>query len=149
LSAGPDRGKAAPQMGIPVVIVPGCVDMANFGGIETVPEKYKNRKLYRWNPDVTLLRTNIEENKRIGSMIAKAANLAKGPVVVLLPMKGVSMLDSPGGDFWDPEADEACFEAIKENLRDDIQVIEMDNNINDKAFADKAADLLINMLAKY
>jgi uncharacterized protein (UPF0261 family) len=148
LSAGPDRMMAAARAGIPAVLVPGCVDMCNFWGIETVPEKYKGRKLYQWNPNVTLMRTNVEENTKIGEMIANAANQSMGPVVILIPLKGVSMLDSPGGDFWDPEADQACYDAIKRNLKPGIPVIEMDHNINDPEFSSKAAELLLEMLKK-
>jgi uncharacterized protein (UPF0261 family) len=148
LSAGPERCMAASQAGIPAVLVPGCVDMANFWGIDTIPEKYKNRKLYQWNPNVTLLRTNVEENTRIGEMIADAANAATAPVAILLPLKGVSMLDSPGGDFWDPEADQACYQAIKANLRPAIPVIELDYNVNDPEFADRVAETLLAMLKK-
>ncbi len=147
-SAGPERVKAAPLAGVPVVIVPGCVDMANFWGIDSVPEKYKGRNLYEWNPNVTLLRTNVEENRQIGKMLADAANLATGPVTVMLPLKGVSMLDSPGGRFWDPEADRACYDAIKQYLRKDIPVIELDSNVNDPEFADQVAKTLLDMLNK-
>jgi uncharacterized protein (UPF0261 family) len=148
LSAGPERCLAASHAGIPAVLVPGCVDMANFWGMDTVPEKYRSRKLYQWNPNITLLRTNAEENKRIGKMIAAAANAATASVVILLPLKGVSQLDSPGGAFWDPQADHACFEAIKMNLRPGIPVIEMDNNVNDPEFADRAAETLLDMLKR-
>ena len=146
LSAGPERGLAASRAGIPAVLVPGCVDMCNFWGIDTIPERYKNRKLYQWNPNVTLMRTNLEENTRMGEMLAEAANAASAPVAVLLPLKGVSMLDSPGSDFWDPEADGACFAAIKRNLRPGIPVIELDRNINDPQFADRIAQTLLDML---
>ncbi len=146
-SAGPQRGRAAPQKGIPTVIVPGCVDMANFGSIETTPAHYRQRLLYQWNPEVTLLRTNEEENRRMGAMLAAAANAAQaGSVAVLIPLGGVSMLDSAGDRFWDPSADRACFDAIKENLRADIPLIEMDANINDPEFAGKAVSLLLEML---
>ena len=148
LSAGPERCLAASRAGIPAVLVPGCVDMANFRAMDTVPDKYKSRKLYQWNPNITLLRTNAEENKRIGEMIAAAANAATAPVVILIPLRGVSQLDSPGGAFWDPQADRACFEAIKKDLRPGIPVIEMDNNINDPEFADKAVETLLGMLGK-
>lgn len=145
-SAGPERGKAAPAKGIPTILVPGCVDMANFGAISTVPEKYRQRNLYEWNPNVTLLRTNVAENRQMGEMLAAAANLAAGPVTVLLPLKGVSMLDSPGNRFWDPEADAACYNAIRQNLRPDIPLIEVDANINDNEFADLCAQSLLGML---
>jgi len=148
LSAGPDRCKAAAEKGIPAVLVPGCVDMANFGGIETVPEKFKGRNLYEWNPNVTLLRTNVEENKQMGAMLAAAANASKSPVVVILPMKGVSMLDSEGERFWDPEADAACYDTLRKNLKPSIQVIEANNNINDPEFADLCANTLLKLLKK-
>jgi uncharacterized protein (UPF0261 family) len=147
-SAGPDRMMAAARAGIPTVLVPGCVDMANFGGIDTVPGKYKGRNLYEWNPNVTLMRTNVEENKIMGKMIAHAANESKGPVVILIPLKGVSMLDSEGDRYWDPPADKACYDAIKTNLKPGIRVVELDHNINDPEFSQKAAELLLEMLKK-
>jgi len=146
MSAGPDRGRAAPASGVPVVLVPGCVDMANFGAPQTVPARYAGRHLYNWNPNVTLLRTNAAENTRIGEMLAAAANAATGPVAVLLPLRGVSMLDSPGGQFWDPAADRACYEAIRAHLKPSVPVEEIDANINDEAFAQRAADLLLAMI---
>ena len=148
LSAGPERCMAASRAGIPAVLVPGCVDMANFWGMDTVPEKYRSRKLYQWNPNITLMRTNVEENNRIGEMIAAVANVATAPVIILIPLKGVSQLDSPGGAFWDPLADRACFEAIKKNLKPGIPVIEVENNINDPEFANMAAETMLDMLGK-
>jgi uncharacterized protein (UPF0261 family) len=146
LSAGPDRMLAAGHAGIPTVLVPGCVDMCNFWGMETVPEKYRDRNLYPWNPNVTLMRTNAEENATIGRMIARAANASKGPVAILLPLKGVSQLDSPGGQYWDPQADAACYDAIRSNLAPGIPVIEIDANINDPQFADRAVEMLLEMM---
>jgi uncharacterized protein (UPF0261 family) len=148
LSAGPERCMAASRAGIPAVLVPGCVDMVNFWGMDTVPEKYRPRQLYQWNPNITLMRTNVEENNRIGEMIAVVANAAIAPVIILIPLKGVSQLDSPGGAFWDTLADRACFEAIKKNLKPGIPVIEMDNNINDPEFANMAAETLLDILGK-
>jgi uncharacterized protein (UPF0261 family) len=146
LSAGPDRMMAAARAGIPTLLVPGCVDMCNFWALDTVPEKYRGRNLYQWNPNVTLMRTDVEENVLMGRMIARAANESSGPVSILLPLKGVSQLDSPGGQFWDPEADGACYEAIKSNLKPGIPLREMDANINDPEFADRAVDLLLGMM---
>lgn len=146
LSAGPERLMAAARRGVPTVLAPGCVDMANFWGVATVPEHYRQRTLYEWNPNVTLLRTNVEENQRIGEMIARAANASGGPVTILLPLRGVSQLDSPGGAFWDPEADGACYAAIKANLRPGIPLIELDCNINDPIFAEQAVACLLAQL---
>jgi uncharacterized protein (UPF0261 family) len=146
LSAGPDRLMSAARSGVPTVLAPGCVDMANFGARAAMPQEYQSRLLYEWNPNVTLMRTNVDENRAIGEMIARAANASSGPVAILIPLRGVSQLDSPNGAFWDPEANSACFKAIKENLKPGIPFIEMNNNINDPEFAEKAVDLLLAML---
>ncbi|HEX6128031.1 MAG TPA: Tm-1-like ATP-binding domain-containing protein [Candidatus Limnocylindria bacterium] len=148
MSAGPERGLAASRAGIPAVLVPGCVDMANFGAPETIPEKYARRTFYRWNPDTTLMRTTADENRRIGEMLAAAANAATGPAAILLPLRGLSMLDAEGREFWDPAADRACFDAIRATVRADEPVIEVDAHINDPAFADRAVEELLRMLRR-
>jgi uncharacterized protein (UPF0261 family) len=148
--AGPERLSAAGEMGIPHLIVPGCVDMANFGGMGTVPQKYKDagRIFYEWNPSVTLMRTDAEENRQMGEIFAQKANAAKGPVAFLIPLRGVSILDGDGQLFEDRAADQAMFDAIKANLRSDIPVVEMDANINDPAFSAKAVEMMLALIAK-
>jgi uncharacterized protein (UPF0261 family) len=146
LSAGPDRLLAAARAGIPTVLSVGCIDMANFHGRAGVPDKYQQRIIYEWNPQVALMRTSVAENRRIGEMIAAAANAARGPVAILLPLAGVSMLDRPGQQFWDPAADAACFAAIKQHVKPGIRVVELEMNINDPPFADKAVELLLAMI---
>jgi len=142
-AAGPHRLEAAARAGVPQVVAPGCLDMANFGGPETVPERYRGRTLYEWNPSVTLMRTNVEENAHLGRILAEKVSMSTAPVTVFLPLRGVSQLDSPGGDFWWPEADAALYDAIRRHLRPDIPVVELDLNINDAAFAAAAAARLL------
>ena len=146
--AGPDRMGAAGQMGLPHLIVPGCVYMANFGGMDTVPEKYKigDRILYEWNPSVTLMRTNAAENEKMGKAFAEKANAAKGPVAFLFPLKGVSILDGDGELFCDREVDQVIFDTIKLNLKDGIPVEEINCNINDPEFADKAVEMILALI---
>ena len=148
MSAGPKRLTTAGLKGIPQVVAPGCLDMVNFWAIDTVPEKYKNRKLYPWNPNVTLMRTNPEENTKLGQIMAERLNQSKGPTAVFFPLKGLSQLDSPGEDFWWPEANEALLNALKENLRKDIPLIEVDANINDAEFAKAVTDKMFEFLSK-
>jgi uncharacterized protein (UPF0261 family) len=144
-SAGPERIDVGAAGSVPVVLAPGCVDMCNFGPVETVPGIYRSRLLYEWNPNVTLLRTGVDENRKIGTLIAETANRCRGPVAVLLPLRGVSMLDSPGQPFWDEAADRACFESIRAGLRQGIPLIEVDCNINDPAFADRAVQTFLEL----
>lgn len=145
-SAGPKRLDAAALAGIPQVVAPGCLDMVNFAAPETVPNRYANRKFFNWNPNVTLMRTNVEENQALGGILARKFNQATGPVKVLLPLRGISQLDSPGGEFWWPEADRALFASLRQELRTDISVLELDANINDPEFSDCAAEELLRMM---
>lgn len=146
LSAGPNRLEAAARAGIPQVVVPGCIDMCNFWAPETVPQKYKDRLFYQWNPNVTLMRTTPEENARMGAIFAEKLNQARGPVAIFIPLKGVSELDAPNKPFWWPEANQAFIAALKRDLRSDIPVILMNNNINDPEFSGKVAEKLLEML---
>lgn len=147
-SAGETRLDAPGKAGIPHLIVPGCVDMVNFGPRDTVPAKYKDRLFYEWNPSVTLMRTNLDENAKMGEIFARKANAPKGKVAFLFPLRGVSMLDSEGKPFWWPEADRAMFDAIKKNVKPAIQVVELDCNINDEAFSKKAVEMFMELMVQ-
>ena len=146
--AGPERLDAPGKMGIPHLIVPGCVDMANFGGSHTIPSQYKEsgRLFYEWNPSVTLMRTNVEENEKMGRIFAEKANAASGPVAFLIPLNGVSILDGDGERFCDREADKAMFDAIKANLRRDILLVEVEHNINDPEFSTRAVEMMLDLI---
>ena len=149
LAAGPERLDAAGACGIPQVVSVGAMDMVNFGARSTVPEKFKGRKFYQHNPTVTLMRTTVEENKKLGEIIAKKLNTAKGPAAIMLPMKGVSMIDAYGQAFYGKEEDEALFDAIDNHLdQKKVELIKMDCLINDKQFGEAAAQRLIDMINK-
>lgn len=147
LSAGPHRLEAAGQTGVPQVVSVGALDMVNFGPPETVPPQFKNRKFYPHNPTVTLMRTTVEENRKLGEIIATKLNASKGPTALFLPLKGVSMIDREGQAFYGPEEDHALFESLRQNIQaQKVELIEMDTDINDPAFARAMADKLIAML---
>lgn len=146
LSAGPERMDGAGKQNIPQVIAPGCVDMVNFWAPDTIPTKFKDRTFYHWNPNVTLMRTSPEENKELGRMLAEKANQSAAAVAFFLPQKGVSVLDSPDGEFWNPEANEALFNAIRENAKESVSITELDCNINDSDFAEAVTNQLLTFL---
>jgi uncharacterized protein (UPF0261 family) len=146
LSAGPGRLSAAGRAGIPQVVSVGALDMVNFGGMETVPERFHERNLYRHNPSVTLMRTTAEECAEIGARIADQLNAAAGPTTLLLPLRGVSMIDADGQPFHDPEADRALFETLRARCHPPVEVREIDAHINDPEFAAALADALVEHL---
>ena len=146
LSAGPDRLEAAGDLGVPQVIAPGALDMVNFGPPDTVPEQFKDRTFYQHNPTVTLMRTTVAENAELGKIMGQKLSQAKGPTTVIIPKQGVSAIDQEGQPFYSAEAEAAWIENLKANLGDNITLIEMDNHINDDAFATKLVETLLASL---
>ena len=147
-SAGPDRLNAATEMGIPQVVVPGCLDMVNFAHPDTVPIQYKNREFYSWAPDVTLMRTDKEENRILGKRLAQKLNRSAAPVTIVLPMKGISQIDAEGGVFYRPEIDQALFDSIKNNADKALHVMEVNAHINDYAFSVILVNTLLQMIKR-
>lgn len=146
MPGGPDRLTVAGLCGVPQVVAPGALDMVNFGPRETVPEQFHGRRFYIHNPTVTLMRTTPEENDRLGQEIANKLSAARGPVAMLLPLRGISAIDRPGQPFWWPEADEALFQSIRNWISPNVELIELDLHINDNEFAQTAARTLLRLL---
>jgi uncharacterized protein (UPF0261 family) len=148
LSAGPDRLEAAGELGLPQVVSLGALDMVNFGPRETVPPQFAGRNLYVHNPTVTLMRTTPEECAELGRRIARKLSAATGPTALFVPLRGVSMIATGGGPFYDPEADEALFAALREDLGENVELHELDLDVNDPAFAEAMANRLHELVSR-
>jgi uncharacterized protein (UPF0261 family) len=148
LSAGPDRLTAAALRGVPQVLSLGALDMVNFGPRPTVPEKFRDRRFYQHNENITLMRTTPEENDRLGQEIAQKASAARGPTAVLVPLRGVSAIDREGQPFWWPEADAALFQSLRNWVGPQVKLVELDLHINDPEFAQAAARALLEFLGR-
>jgi len=146
LSAGPDRLEAAGRAGLPQVVSLGALDMVNFGARDTVPPQFESRNLYVHNPSVTLMRTTEEECAELGRRIGEKLSAARGPVALFVPLGGVSMIDAPGQPFFDADADAALFAALRSAAGPNVELVEMDCNVNDDAFADAMVEKLDSFL---
>lgn len=136
-SAGPERFDAIARSRVPYVGSCGALDMVNFGAIDTVPERYRQRNLYKHNANVTLMRTSVDENVAMGRFIAAKLNRMDGPVRFFLPEGGVSMLDAQGLPFWDPAADAALFDTLEQDFQatENRRLIRSPLHVNDPSFA--------------
>ena len=147
-SAGSNRMEAATKAGIPQLIVPGCLDMVNFGPPDTVPEKYQHRKLYSWAPDVTLMRTNVEENKILAQTLVSKPAGSPAAVTVVIPLRGISQIDKEGAVFFEPESNQALFETIEQQVPGQFELVKADLHINDPAFAELLVDEMLKIIPK-
>jgi len=149
LAAGPTRCDAAAKCGVPAVVSVGALDMVNFGPRDTVPAENLGRNLYQHNPTVTLMRTDVEENAALGHKLAEKVNQSTGPCTFLIPLKGVSMIDAEGQAFWGPDEDRALFDALRADIdRSKVDLQELDLHINDREFAEHAAQQLIDLMER-
>jgi uncharacterized protein (UPF0261 family) len=150
LGAGPHRLEAAAQQGVPQVVSCGALAMVNFlGPFDIVPERFKGRRFHIHNANVTLMRTTPQECAEVGRVIAEKISAATGPTTLILPLRGVSALDSEGAPFYDPQADAALFDALRHHVRTPpVELIELDLHINDPAFADAIANQLLAALGR-
>lgn len=139
---------AAGRKGIPQVVVPGSIDFIVTGPASSLPPKYRNRKYLAHNPSITLVRTSSEEMKNIGRVMASKLNGAKGPTIVMIPLRGFSYPNRKGETLYDEEGNQAFIKILKENLKG-IQVIEIDAHINDCEFANEAARTMKKLLSEH
>lgn len=140
--SGPDRFDSLIKSQIPLVLSLGALDMVNFGGMETVPKKFQDRKLHVHNQQVTLMRTSPSENRQIAGWIARKVNQSTAAVRIMVPEGGLSLLDVPGQPFYDPEADSALFDELQQKLHTTPlrQLIRLPYAINDPEFANALVD---------
>jgi uncharacterized protein (UPF0261 family) len=145
-ATGPERLRVAGRRGLPQVVVPGCVDFFNQGPRSELPERYRQRKTYFHNPVATLVRLSAEEGAQLGRLVAERLAESRGPIRVVVPTRGFSLADAEGGDLWDPDADRAFVDSLRDALRPDIPFEEVDAHVDDPDFADLVADRYLTLL---
>ncbi len=141
-----DRLEAAGEKGIPQIVAPGSINYAVLGPLDSLSPEMKARKLIVHNPNLTLVRLSTEELRDVGKLVAEKLNRAKGTTHVFIPLKGFSFPDREGHPHWDPEGNRAFIDALKQNLRSDIPLTELNAHINDPDFIDPVVDLFFNIM---
>jgi uncharacterized protein (UPF0261 family) len=144
-ATGPDRLTVAGRFGLPQVVTPGCADFFNQGPLDSLPERWRARPHYKHNPVATLVRLTREDMVELGRMIAERLSDARGPVAVVAPTKGYSLIDVEGGPLWDADADMALIETLEQELRDDFPVERVDLAVNDPEFGALVARRFIEL----
>lgn len=144
---GPERLKRVGALGLPQVVVPGCIDFSVFHA-GSIPEELQGRPVYDHNPEYTLVRANHDEMVALGHLFAERLNIAKGPVVIAVPTQGLSIPNVPDGPFWNPQADAAFLETLQGDIQEKIPVMTFERHVNDPLFGKEVADLFINLMKK-
>jgi len=151
-SAGTARMTGAGAAGLPQVIVPGAIDHSNFW-VGLVPDQYKTREFFQYNPQNLLMRTNAEEFKRLAAEFASRLNAAKGPVRILIPLEGFSehtrrrAQDLAGNDkgTWRRIEEYRTFTDTLKSHLNGARIDELSLHINDPVFADACVDAFVEI----
>lgn len=149
MSCDETRLEATLRRGIPNIISVGATDMVNFGPKDSVPSKYRERKLVAHNPSVTLMRTSAEECRAVGNFIVdkvETLNVEEEMVEVWLPKGGVSGISTKGAVFEDRDADTALFDTLRSGLEGRVRIVEDQREINHERFAVDIADRLMALV---
>jgi uncharacterized protein (UPF0261 family) len=144
---GPERLKRIGLMGIPQVVVPGCIDFCVFHA-GAIPPKLQDRPVYDHNPEYTLVRASQDEMVSLGQLFADRLNQAKGTVIIAIPTQGLSIPNVPDGPFWNPKSDAAFREKLANQIREDIPIYTYERHVNDPEFGEEVADLFLDMMNK-
>jgi uncharacterized protein (UPF0261 family) len=145
---GPERLRRIGRLGLPQIVVPGCIDFSVHGRPEEVPQRLQGRPIYTHNPEFTLVRTMPDEMIELGRIFAERLNEATGPIEVMAPTEGLSIPNVPGGVFWNPEADAGFLTALRAHLRPDIPISTHPLHINSTEFALAVADRFVALLSR-
>jgi len=147
---GPDRMEAAGEMGLPYLVAPGNLDHLIYTSRESIPEQFRNRKVFSHGTRIHIIRSRKTEMEPLGKVMAEKLNKAKGPTAVIFPLQGFSFANRhvDKEEFDDPESDRALLDTLEKNLRPDIKVIPCDLHVNDVEFAYQAADVYADLYAK-
>jgi uncharacterized protein (UPF0261 family) len=95
-----------------------------------------------------VLTTSVSEQAAVGKLIAQKLNKATGPVAIVIPMHGFTDEDRSGGLWYNPFGHEAFRDALKRNIKREVNVVELDAHINEPIFAERVAFLMQNMMEK-
>jgi uncharacterized protein (UPF0261 family) len=145
-NGGPNRLRTIGRLGLPQVVVPGCIDFTVHGPPDEVPDHLRGRPLYTHNPVFTLVRTLEPEMAELGHRFAERLREATGPVKIAYPTQGLSIPSyPPDGVFWDPGADAAFMDTLRAELRSDIPILEYERHVNDPEFGVEVAELFLRM----
>lgn len=143
---GPQRLRTREGVDTPRLVIPGGLDAAvlEFNS-KSVPEKYKDRKIFFYDFR-SAIRLTADESRSVARAVANKLNQSRNPIKVLIPLKGWSEGDREGDVLSDPESSQAFLETLEKSLESDVIVVKVDYHINDKEFAQEAADIMISMV---
>jgi uncharacterized protein (UPF0261 family) len=145
--AGPTRLEIAGARGIPQLVCPGNIDHIMYSSLDKIPERFKGQPVHAHGPAIYVLRTQKREMMEVGRVLAEKLNKASGPVAVIIPLDGFSAQDRLAKEvFYNPEANLAFVEVLKQSLLPEIPVKEIKAHVTDMSFAEAAAEMFCELL---
>ena len=144
----PGRLESAAGQNIPQVVAPGGLDFISRGPVEALSDEDRRKKHYRHSPMFTHVRVSADEMNEVASLVADKLNMSRGNTTVAVPLHGFSYQGHAEGHLADHDSDMTFVRILKQKLRKDIAVVEVDAHINDTAFAQAVCRLLLERIGR-
>lgn len=142
----PGRLTVAGRLGLPQVVAPGGLDYFIFGAPETVPAPYRERPTHHHNPYNTNVKARPDEVEQVAEELCRRLGTARGPVALVVPLRGWSYVGQEGGPLWDPEVPQALRRVVRAQLPASVRYVEVDCAINEAAFVHAVQDVFHQMV---
>jgi uncharacterized protein (UPF0261 family) len=148
-AAGMQRLDAALERGIPQVWAPCCLNLTGAGPTRANRDKYiASGKVLKIDEMRAMARYPMDEFLDGAKMYAEKLNKAKGPVKLVVPLKGWSSLEHEGSVLYNPEEDRVFVEELKKHLARPVEIEEVDCNLEDLKTARALVESLIQFMVR-
>jgi uncharacterized protein (UPF0261 family) len=146
--AGMARLDAAGERGIPQVWAPCCLNITGAGPTRVNREKYiASGRVYKIDAMRAMARFPLDEMLEGARLYAEKINKARGPVKLVVPLRGWSSLDTEGSVLYNPDEDRLFIEELKKHLTVPLDMEEVDCNLEDMDTAISLVNSLEQMMA--
>ncbi len=142
LSAGESRMQGAGKSATPQIVAPGCIDLIDYPAWQPIPERFRDREFHDHNRLIRSTGLTPVERRIVVDEICSRIGQGRGPVAVILPLKGIQGWDREGQPFHDPAGLKDMISAFRERAVEPISLNEVDAHINDVEFAECALSIL-------
>ena len=143
--AGPNRLETAGKLGLPQIISTCSVNHMTPARSKYKPEFHDRRK-FHLDKLRTWIRLSPGELKEVAAVFAEKLNQAQGPVIVMIPLNGWASADLPGNETHDPAEDQLFTQVLREKLKPEIQIVEVNANMEDPEFAKAVVENALKIL---
>lgn len=132
---------------VPLVVSLGGIDFVDYNKSEAgVIPNWQQRPTYDHNATTVHIKISKEEAADIGKIVADRLNTADYPIKLLIPTDGMRHNTTKGEALYDPEADKVLVDTLLENIKEHVEVVMIEGNLDTKEWGVQAAQIMLDVM---